>query len=92
VFGHPPKLNRAEGASRLAYRLERRFASVSVVIRPQVDHTCHPANVSNGLPPTRVQRVGEDVIKQRAWEHERSMMAAADEAGWAPPFTLIGRD
>jgi hypothetical protein len=48
--------------------------------------------LSNGLPPTRVRRVGNHIFKVRAWEHERTMMAAAAEAGWAPHFEVIGQD
>jgi hypothetical protein len=48
--------------------------------------------LSNGLLHTRVWRDGDYVFKQRAWEPERTMMAAAVEAGWAPPFDVVGQD
>ena len=44
------------------------------------------------MPPTRVWRDGDYVFKQRAWNHERTMMAVAAEAGWAPRFEVVGQD
>jgi hypothetical protein len=40
----------------------------------------------------RVQHFDDHVIKVRAAEHERTMLAAAAEVGCAPPFTLVGHD
>jgi hypothetical protein len=40
----------------------------------------------------RVQRFDDRIVKQRAWPHERAMMAAAAAAGCAPQFEVTGRD